>query len=116
MKQYFKNCLYCGDEFITNNWRTKYCSKACRILKQAETIKKRQQLEEIGRRLKAKIKENEKQQYQERVRLSKTTDVHYGIITAYWNDKEQLKKIIAYEQKIGRAKPMKLEEKRKVGW
>lgn len=116
MKQYFKNCLYCGDEFITSNWRTKYCSKTCRILKQAETIKKRQRLKEIGRRLKAKIKEGKKKQYQERVELAKQTGVHYGIITAYWNDKEQLKKIIEYEQKIGRAKPMKLEERRKVGW
>lgn len=116
MREYLKHCLYCGDEFFTANYKAKYCSSTCRKLQQIERMRKRRQYEALGERLKAKIKEHKEKEYNERVKLSKTTGVSYGTITAYWHNKEQLKNKIEYEQKVGRAHPIDLEESRKVNW
>lgn len=45
-----------------------------------------------------------------RIALSEITGVSYGIITANWEDKQKLKKIIEYKQSIGEAKPVDLNK------
>lgn len=113
---YIKVCEWCRRAFLTQSKMQKFCCQQCRNEKNADSISKRNRKRGENRRLKAEIKAQKQKDFEERVRLAKETGVHYGIITAYWHDKEKLKQVIEYEQKIGRAKPMNPEENKLVGW
>lgn len=115
---YVKICAWhqCRRVFITQSKLQKFCCQECRNEQNTENINKRKQKRIEKNRLKSEIKAQREKEFEERVKLAKETGVQYGIITAYWHDKEKLKQVIEYEQKIGRAKPMNPEENKLVGW
>lgn len=107
MAEHFMHCKYCGREFITTNHRIGYCSDECR--KKMYVIKIRRAVEKQNRK-RAQIVPKEHPERDKRIELTKITGVHYGTITAYWDDKQKLKKVIEYKQSIGEAKPVNLDK------
>lgn len=110
MREIIKRCRWCGGLFIASNPLVKYCSKECRDEKNRKASRERAKEKTRYQIERNKRKKEKRKDFEERVKLAKMTGVHYGIITAYWHDKEKLKKIIAYEQKIGRAKPKPMDQ------
>ena len=112
MAEHFKHCKYCGREFITTNHRIGYCSDECR--KKMAVIQIRRAVEKQNRkRAKIPIPVFVPKEHPERdkwIELAEITGIHYGTITAYWDDKQKLKKVLEYKQSIGEARPVNLNK------
>ena len=111
-----RQCKTCGKLFIDASSIVSYCSRQCKKDKIAEKNRRQNERRRLARKKAKEEKERRAQEFEAKTKLARATGVHYGVIAANWHDKEKLKKIIEYEQKIGRAKPIDPKEKRFVGW
>lgn len=100
------SCKNCGKVFETRYLNKLYCCMECRKEHTAKITKKK--LEEEKNK-KPKIKRMDIVSA-----IAKVTGLHYGVVSSLYPDIDKILAKAKYEQSIGRAKPIKIDDYRKI--